>query len=385
MSWWKQILLSLAILAGAVALWYHYFPGAQQVAANWGLVQAPAEAAPKPGGPGGAAGGPGGGRGRDEGPVIIQPVISATINDKLTAIGTGKARYTVAVRPYSSGRLTQIVVKPGATVEAGDVIARMDSESERIAVDRAVLALDDARANLERIKALRSSNTASAVQETEAELAVRNAELALREARLALERRDIVAPIGGTVGILPLSPGAYVTSSDDIAIIADRSEILIDFWVPERYARMIEVGMPITVSSIARPDENYEGTVSAIDNQVDPESRTLHVQGRIANPGDTLRSGMAFSVSMRFPGDSFPAVSPLAVQWSTDGAYVWIVRDGTALRTPVRVVQRNADSILVDGAFADGDQVVVEGVQGVRDGQPVAVAGNDAVRRPSGS
>src|SRR5690606_25717607 len=103
------------------------------------------------------------------------------------------------------------------------------------------------------------------------------------------------------------------------------------------------------------------------------------------NPGDTLRSGMAFSVSMRFPGDSFPAVSPLAVQWSTDGAYVWIVRDGTALRTPVRVVQRNADSILVDGAFADGDQVVVEGVQGVRVGQPVAVAGNDAVRRPSGS
>lgn len=381
MSWWKQALLCLFILLAAGTLWYRYVPGARDMAAEWGL-QLPAAASTSGEQQRGNGGAGGGGRrmlgGMPPSPVVTAAVDSATINDRLTAIGTGKARHTVAVRPFTSGRLTEIPVEAGDEVSVGDVIAHMDSDSERIAVDRAEIALDDARARLERISALRSSNTVTQVTQTDAELEVRNAELVLREARLALERREIVAPIGGTVGILPVSPGAYVTSSDDIAVIDDRSEILVDFWVSERFAGLMEVGMPLTVRSVARPGETYEGTLSALDNQVDSESRTLHAQGRIANPSDRLRSGMAFRVGMQFPGESFPAVDPLAIQWSTDGAYVWVVREGTAVRTPVRVVQRNSDSVLVSGAFADGDLVVVEGVHAVRDGQPVAVADGDA-------
>lgn len=381
MSWWKQALLSLMILLLAGVLWYNYFPGASQIAADWGLSQAPAAAAP-------SAQDRSGGRrmaGGMQSPVITAQVTSATINDRLTAIGTGRSRHTVAVRPFTAGQLTEILVKAGAEVEAGATIARMDSESERIALDRAELALDDAQARLERINALRSSNTVTAVQQTEAELAVRNAELAVRDGRLALERRDILAPIDGVVGILPVSPGDYVTSSTDIAVIDDRSEILVDFWAPERFARLLKVGMPLTAESIARPDETYKGTVAAIDNQVDPESRTLRIQGRIANPGDTLRSGMAFHVGMEFPGESFPAINPLSVQWGTEGAYVWVVRNGAAVRTPVRVIQRNTDSILVDGTFADGDQVVVEGMHAVREGQQIPVAGNDDGRTAAGT
>ncbi|WP_274425862.1 efflux RND transporter periplasmic adaptor subunit [Chelativorans sp. YIM 93263] len=373
MSWWKQTLLCLFILMAAAGLWYNYVPGAREIAADWGLVRAPVETATSTGE---RRGGGGPSMGGMQSPVITAPVASATLNDRLSAIGTGKARRTVAVRPFTTGRLTEILVESGAEVEEGDAIARMDSESERIALDRAEVALDDARARFERFERLRSSNTVTAVEHAEAELAVRNAELELREARLALERREIAAPIGGTVGILPVSPGDYVTSSDDVAIIADRSQILVDFWVPERFAGQLEIGMPLTAESISRPDESFEGTISAIDNQIDPESRTLHVQGRIDNPSDALRSGMAFRISMRFPGDRFPAIDPIAIQWSSDGAYVWVVRDGMAQRTPVRIVQRNSDSILVSGSFFDGDQVVVEGVHAVRDGQPVAVAEN---------
>ena len=386
MSWWKQILLSFVILLAAAALWYQFVPGARETVANLGLAQGPAAAAPSPGGGEARAGARRrGGGGGMQAAIVSAPVTSATINDRLTAIGNGKALHTVAVRSFASGRVTEIPVAPGARVNAGDVIARMDDESERIAVDRAQLALDNARTALERITTLRASNAATAVQETDAELAVRNAELALREAQLALDRRLIVAPIAGTVGILPISAGDYITSTSDIAVIDDRSEILVDFWVPERYARLIEIGMPVKAESIARPNETYEGVVSAIDNQVDTASRTLHMQGRIANPDDALRSGMAFRVTMEFPGDSFPAVDPLAVQWSTEGPFVWAVREGTARRLPVRVIQRNSDSILVDGDFLDGDQVVVEGVHAVREGQPIAVAGNDAAPRASGS
>lgn len=375
MSWWKQAIWFLIILLAAGALWFHYFPGAKQLAADWGFVQAPA-AAPSPGN-----GEPRRGGGNSPAsPIITAPVVSAKINDHLTAIGTGRARHTVSLRPYSAGRLMEILVEPGSEVAAGEVIARMDAEAERIALDRAQLALDDARAKLERFQALRSSNTVTAVQLTDAELALRNAELQLREAQLALDRRDILAPISGTVGILPVSPGDYVTSSTDVATIDDRSEILVDFWVPERFARVLKPGMQLTAESIARPDERYDGVVSALDNQVDPESRTLRVQARIANPSEILRSGMAFRISMQFSGQEYPAVAPLSVQWGTEGAYVWLVRDNTVLRMPVRVVQRNADNILVEGDFAQNDRVVVEGVHAVREGFPIPVAGDESAR-----
>src|SRR5690606_35822822 len=144
-----------------------------------------------------------------------------------------------------------------------------------------------------------------------------------------------------------------------------RSEILVDFWVPERFASAIEVGQPLTAALIARPHEVFEGTVNAIDNQIDVESRTLHVEARIINPDDRLRAGMAFQVSMRFPGESYPAVNPLAIQWSNDGPYVWAVSGGKARRTPVRIVQRNSDTVLVDGAFEDAELVVIQGVHNV--------------------
>jgi len=379
MSWWKQTIACVVILLASAVLWYSFFPGARQIVAGWGvgdLAEIDAPAINAPGGPR-----PGGGLGPagDSSIIIMERVATATINDRLSAIGTGNALHTVAVRAYSNGRLTEILVEPGSEVTAGDVIARMDSEAEKIAVDRAQLALEDTNAKLERTQTLRSSNNVTAVQLRDAELAVRNAELQLREAQLALERREILAPINGTVGILAVSAGDYVTSSSDIATIDDRSEILVDFWVPERYARQVQIGAPLTAQSVGRPDETYEGAVRAIDNQVDNTSRTLRIQGRISNPTDTLRSGMAFRVEMAFPGDQYPAVNPLAVQWSNEGAYVWAVRDDLVLRLPVQVMQRNSDTVLVSGDFQAGDQVVVEGIHAVREGQNLPVADNSSI------
>src|SRR5690606_38122338 len=97
--------------------------------------------------------------------------------------------------------------------------------------------------------------------------------------------------------------GNYVTSTSALATIDDRSSILVDFWVPERFAASVKVGGALSASSIASPKDVFQGTVSAVDNRVDEKSRTLWVQALIANPGDALRAGMAFEVTMKFPGD----------------------------------------------------------------------------------
>ena len=59
---------------------------------------------------------------------------------------------------------------------------------------------------------------------------------------------------------------------------------------------------------------------------------------------------------MKFPGDTYPAVSPLPIQWGTDGAFVWAVRDGKAKRVPVRIIQRNTENVLVEAPIASGDR-----------------------------
>lgn len=403
MKIWKQALVSLVILVAAVLAWAKFVPGGAEMLATWGIdlpaiLRADAST-PQQGTPGqqGAQsqGQSGQRRNQTQLPVIAAEVTRETINNRLSAIGTGRARQSVVVVPFSAGRMTEILVASGATVAAGDVIARLDSESETIAVDRAKFALDDAIARQERIGTLRASNTATRVQVTEAALAVDNARLALRDAELALERRSITAPIAGVVGILPVAAGNFVSTTTEIARIDDRSDILVDFWVPERYASIIRVGQPLTASSVARPADRFSGTISAIDNRIDVDSRTLQVQARIQNPDDALRAGMSFQVTMEFPGDTYPAVNPLAVQWGSGGAFVWLVRDGVAARTEVRVIQRNTDTVLVDAPLQPGDIVVTEGIHAVRDGAPVLVSrvegraeqppAASADARPSGS
>jgi len=372
MAAWKQLTTVLVLLLVATVTWFKFYPGAPEILAGWGLEWGgDTTAAAKQ--PETAARG----SERSRGPqmaVVVAPVETATINDRLSAIGTGRANRSVTVNPYTNGRLTEILVKPGDVVTENDIIAKLDSEAEEIAVDRARIALEDAEARSERIVALRKSNTATAVQVTEAELALSNARLALRDSELELERRSIRTPISGIVGILPVEAGNYVTTQTAIATIEDRSTITVDFWVPERFASGISVGDALSATPIARPTDLLSGTVSAVDNRLDEASRTLLVQARLDNAADTLRPGMSFQVAMKFPGDSYPSVDPLAIQWGTDGAFVWAVRDEMAVRVPVRIVQRNTESVLVSADLAEGDSVVTEGVHTVRDGAKLLIA-----------
>ena len=375
MPLWKQLVVSVVVLAAAFALWARFFPGAPEILARVGLewIAPESEGPQQAGGMGEAP--------RDAPSVVTSAISTATINDRLTAIGTSRALNSVEVMPFSAGRLTEILTESGAHVAAGDVIARLDSEAEEITLDRARIALEDANARLERYKALR--NTVTAVQLTEAEHAVANAKLAVRDAELTLERRSIRSPISGVVGILPVSVGNHVTTQTVVATVDDRSRIVVDFWAPERFAGMVAVGQPVSAASVARPDDAVSGVVSAVDNRIDSKSRTLQVQASIDNASDLLRAGMAFQMEMRFPGDTYPSVDPLAVQWGAEGAFVWLIENGVARRVPVRVIQRNTDSILVSGDLGNAGVVVTEGIHAVRDGAPVRLVGGQTGVAPT--
>jgi RND family efflux transporter MFP subunit len=377
MTAWKQILFAFVLLVAAAFAWVGFFPGASDVLDRWGIEWAHASTAKGEAGNGTNPVAADEQPGLQQTPVVTAPVTLATINDRLQTIGSGRAKATVTVNPYSSGRLTEFRVQSGAHVDKGQIIATLDSDMEAIALERAKVGVKDAQSKLDRVKTLKAANTATAVAVTDAEVTLSTAELVLRDAQLALERRSIAAPIGGTVGILPIAAGNYVTSQSAIATIDDRSSILVDFWVPERFAGAVRVGAALTAAPIAMPKDIFQGTVSAVDNHVDEKSRTLWVQALIENPADSLRAGMAFVVTMKFPGETYPAVSPLAIQWGTDGAYIWAVENGKTKRVSIRIIQRNTETVLIDAPIVSGDRVVTEGVQSVREGGEVRMAGEE--------
>lgn len=382
MPLWKQLTVSLIILVVAAGLLVRFVPGVGAMLVTAGVPEQLIGFAAKPAkdGEGGGAGGRrNAGAGNNAPLVVIEPVEIATVNDRLSAIGNGEAILSVAVTPQATGNLTEVLVKSGDRIEAGQVIARLDSGDQKVAAAQARLARDNALEKVERNRKL--GNAVAIVAIRDAEFALEAAELTLRQAELDLKRRDITAPSKGIVGIITVNPGDYVTTSTPIAVVDDRSQILVDFWVPERFSNKISVGQEISAAAIALPTSELSGVIDAIDNRVDQASRTLRVRARIDNPDDTLRAGMSFSVSARFAGDDYPTVDPLAVQWSAEGSFVWRVEDDKAQKVPVKIIQRNSDKVLVDAQLAKGEAVVTEGVQRLRDGGAVRIAGEE---KPAG-
>ncbi|WP_137130197.1 efflux RND transporter periplasmic adaptor subunit [Rhizobium sp. FY34] len=393
---WKQLLLSLAVLLAGLCLWLFVSPAAGPALVKMGvplevvsLVRAPDASQPGvPGGgtgaasPGGQRSGQGGGQGAgaaggqggaQRGTLIAARAVTiGTVNDRLNAIGNGEAIQSVVVMPQASGTITHILVASGNKVKKGDVLARLDDDEQLIERDKAQVSL---RSAVEKSSSYRNLQSVARLDVLDAQIAEESAKLAVSTATLNLKRRDIVAPIDGVAGIVAINIGDNVTTQTSIVTLDDRSEILVDFYAPERFVAVLKPGMPMDATSISRPGETFAGKVDSIDNRVDAASRTIRVRARIDNGSDVLRAGMSFSVSMRFPGEAFPAVDPLSVQWDADGSYVWQVADGKARKTRVSIIQRNPDKVLVKADLKADDMVVTEGLQRVREGQPVRIQG----------
>lgn len=421
MALWKQLILSALVLIAALMAWVALVPGASGVLDRFGLsgpmiavesrigmapaadpaagggqgqksqgqtrgglgqggqgqagqAQGAAQAGGQPGGQARAGGG--GGFARGPALVVVRPATSAILNDRVAALGTGTARASAALTPKAAGTLTEVAVRSGDRVTAGQVMARLDAQAEQIAFDKAKLANADAQTTLDHDRQLVAAGTMPASQLQAVELAAKVAALNLASARNDLDARQVTAPFDGIVGLVTVNPGMAVTTQTTIATLEDTSRLILRFALPERLVGQVKPGDAVDLVPVARPDLALKATISAIDTQVDAASGTFQVEADLPNPDGMLVSGMTFALQLRFPGQSYTAVDPLAIQWGSQGAFVWRLKpDSTVEKVMVRIVQRNTDAVLVAGDLAPGDPIVTEGLDGLRDGATVQVAG----------
>jgi RND family efflux transporter MFP subunit len=383
MSLVKQILLSLIVVVVAAGGWFAFQNRAlllgESDAATPNRPSGPGASAQGAGAQGGASrGGQGGFGGMSTPPVVTASVETDASGADVRSIGTVAARQEVTIFPQVTGFVTEVAFTPGTEVAKGDVLVRLDNADQMVAVERAKIALDTARQARERGDKLSKTNNITTAAWDELVATERAAEVDLKSAELELAKRTLIAPFAGMVGLSDVSVGDLVNSQKAITTLADTSTVTVGFEVPERVSGQLARGQEVKATSEGSAGVAITGAVTAIDNRVDPEARTLRAEASLSNEADALKPGMSVIVSLSFAGTPHPSVPSLAVQWDRDGAYVWKLDGDVVHRTSVQVVARRSGAVTVVGDLADGDQVVVEGVLRLREGMKVARVGDDS-------
>lgn len=316
-------------------------------------------------------------------PVAAAPLSYQDLITRLEAVGTSQAVKSISLFPEAAGAVVAVHFKPGDFVERGDTLLELESRDQKLALELADVRLEETRRLFDRYDRANRSVDLTVPETTvdTARTAFETARIERDLAQVALERRFISAPFSGHVGITDVEVGDRVDTASIITTLDDRSALQVTFDAPETFVGQLAVSDPVDVTTWRDSSSTVKGEVVEVDSRINPVSRAFRVRALVPNEGDRLRPGMSFRVALLLDRGRFPAVSEVAVQWGANGAFVWVAEKEKARRVPVRLVERIEGHILVEGELSQGDMVIGEGVQSMRDGIALRVIDASAVAR----
>ena len=293
------------------------------------------------------------------------------------AVGTTRARRSVEIVPETEGRLVALDIAPGTPVTRGEVLARLDDAIQRADLTEAEAVLQEQSNTLDRLRQLRETNAVSLASVEEAVARVAEAQARVARARRRLDDRVITAPFDGLVGLTAYDVGARVTEGEVLARLDDLSEVEVEFGLPETVFAQVARGQTLIARAAAFPDRRFEGSISEVDSRIDPVSRSFVTRALIPNPDRALPAGMFLSLTLVLDEAERIVVPEEAIVFQAAQTYVFVAEDGTASRRAVGTGQRRDGVIAVTSGLAAGEEVVVRGLQQVRDGAPLNVLARD--------
>lgn len=370
-----QIGLSIVVVVVAVGGWYAY-DHRDTLFGGSGAPTSEKSATAAGGARSGARGG-GASRRGDDVPVVTVRAGVDTTGEQIRALGTLEAAKAVTLYPEVTGIVSAVQVASGAIVEESQVLFRLNADDQTVAIDRAKIAVDDARAALDRVERLAKSNNVSEVTVSDAQTAFRTAVIDLRSADIEYRKRIVRAPFAGVVGLIPVSVGDLVSTSTALTTLDDVSSFKISFNATERFVGKIGVGHPVSGTAIGLPGRDIRGRISAVDSRVDASTRVFKVEATMEEGIEGLKPGMSITVVVDFAGEPQVTVPSLAIQWDRGGAFVWAVEGNSAHRLPVEIVGRRSGEVIVAGDIKADTEVVVEGLQRMREGITVKRVGGE--------
>ncbi|MFZ2755011.1 MAG: efflux RND transporter periplasmic adaptor subunit [Lysobacteraceae bacterium] len=270
-----------------------------------------------------------------------------SLADEVDASGTLVPREDVLVMPQVDGRrVLSVHVDVGDRVNAGQLLAVLDSEDLRI--DLRSLHTEYERANEEysRARALQADQLVSREFLRQKQAAVESARAALNEAKLNAERTRVVAPRSGLVYRRDAVIGAIADSGVPLFRLVQGDVVELQADVPESAAHRLRTGMKAKVT-IAGGGEPILGDLRLVTPRVDGRNRTAEV--RIALPAAEARSVGTFAEARIETGQLDGWVVPtLSLQQDSKGTFLWQVGpNGRVSRLQVTVLHQTAEQVMV--------------------------------------
>ncbi|HJQ23708.1 MAG TPA: efflux RND transporter periplasmic adaptor subunit [Blastocatellia bacterium] len=366
-------------------------------------------------------------------PVAVAQVTLETVPLQITAIGRAEATSTVSVTPQTDGQITRVNFTEGQFVKKGDLLFNLDprptqanlagaAANQARAVNemrqaQANLAKDQAQAQTAAVQAQRyeylskqgvvskdqydqvrtNAEALAAVAKADqaavasARESVKAAQAAVQSSQVQASYTEIRAPIDGRTGSLMVHQGNVVSpnSQNPLVVINQVNPIYVTFSVPEtqlpdikRY--MAAGAVPVTgaIPNDSGPPE--QGTLTFVDNAVDPATGTVKLKGTFENQQQRLWPGQFINVTVTLTSQPNAVVVPAeAVQTGQQGTYVFVVKDDQTVEMRKVVVQRTTGqkSIIASG-LQPGETVVTDGQLRLRPGSRIRVAENAGQDNP---
>ena len=337
-------------------------------------------------------------------PVVAAPVAQKDVPIYLTGIGTVQAFNTVTVRSRVDGQVVKIAFTEGQDVRAGDLLALIDPDPFRAALqqvaakkaqDEAQLA--NARIDLKRYADMLANEGVTQQQhDTQKALvdqlvATVNADqAAIESAKVLLAYTTITSPIDGRTGLRLVDQGNLVHANDanGLVVINQLKPISVVFILPEQTLGAIQqqtqgADPDLSVVAVSQGDTAVlgQGKLAVIDNQIDPNNRQFKLKATFPNTDLRLWPGQFVNARLLVTVRKGCTVVPKSViQRGPEGAFAFVVKDDQTVEVrPVKVAsdlpaQVEQGEMIIEEGLRPGERVVVEGQFKLQQGSSVRMA-----------
>ncbi|MEW6983520.1 efflux RND transporter periplasmic adaptor subunit [Colwelliaceae bacterium 6471] len=306
--------------------------------------------------------------------VITAPISFEQKTSRIEAVGTAEAIQSVVVYPAVADKVTAVNFEPGQYVQAKEVLLELDSRRQKIALERVTIQLADAERTVIRLKESREKGAIAQSDLDDAMTARDLLKVRLTEVKTELEDRTVRAPFSGVVGLTDVELGDRIGLQTAITTIDHREQLLINFNVPEAALPILQGNASVELEPWQTQGQRIKADITEVDSRINLSNRSIRVRALLDNKADLYRPGMSFRVTLQLAGDEYAVIPEASLMWGATSAYVWLSENGKAKKVDIQIQQRLSGRLLVSGRLTATDQLIVEGIQRLREGQSVKVA-----------
>jgi membrane fusion protein (multidrug efflux system) len=327
--------------------------------------------------------------------VTVTQVVQEDVPIYQDWVGTMAGNIDADIRPKVDGFLLDRLYQEGSFVKQGQGLFRLDPRQAQASVEQAQAHLERARAalaqaqiDIDRYTPLVKEKAVSQAELDKATSAKRAAaaevdasQASLDNAKLNRGWTTVVSPISGIAGIAKVGVGDLMTPTTVMATVSAVNPIYVDFSITEQdYLRFVRAGngrqSGKNIQLILGDGTTFpqRGKVLVVNRAVDTRTGTIEVRAEFPNPGNVLRPGQYARIRAVTEERKDALLVPQRAIAELQGIYqVGVVgSDNKVAIKTVKLGPQFADKWVVDSGLAPGDNVVVDGLQRLRDGMTVA-------------